>query len=95
MATTLEQQVSGLKLDEKSSPHLKDSPTDLPPPPPPPSATSKDSSKKEEEGGEEEKKENGKEEKDEPAILTNILEDENFQCCMGEQCFLGDPKLKE
>ncbi|KAF2352373.1 hypothetical protein FHG87_016873, partial [Trinorchestia longiramus] len=30
------------------------------------------------------------EEKEEEAILTNILEGEKFECCLGEACLLGD-----
>lgn len=43
------------------------------------------------------KPEEGEEEEDEKEyhILSNILPNEEFFCILGDQCTLGDPKLKE
>ena len=83
MAATVEQQISSL--------NLKDKVDNTPPPPPQPTPEAK-KSEKEEKPKENESK---KEEEEEAAILTNILPEEDFVCCLGEECFLKDPKSKE
>lgn len=79
MATTLEQQVSGMKLEDKT--HLKDK---VEPP--------TEQKEKQEENG---KDEGVEEDPDDVAILTNILENDSFKCCLGDQCLVGDPGLKK
>ena len=87
MSAAVEQQINNLSLKEKvdHSPSPPNQPVD----PPPKEKTDETPKEKEEEQKEK------KEVDDEPAVIKRILPDEDFTCCLGENCLLKDPKLKE